>query len=238
MTEDDWDACTDARELLRHLGEGASRRKLRLFACACCGRIEHLLRDREGSRRALEMSERYADGLVSREEMVEAEGWACREAEESDALRATGRAAWAVRAATWVGFAGFLEGARHVEWHAAWDAVTLANAARYEEGYGLRAALREDEGGYYLLRLRDIFGPLPFRAVTSDPAWLRWSGGTVQRLAVSAYEERDFSPERLGVLADALEDAGCADPDVLTHCRTGGVHVKGCWVVDLLLGKE
>jgi hypothetical protein len=197
-----------------------------------------LVGDREGSRRAVEMSKRYVDGLVAREEMIEVESWAYREAEESDNLRATGRAAWAVRAATWVGFAGVLEGAGHVEWHAAWEAVTLAKTARYEEGYGVRASLREDEDGYYLLRLRDIFGPLPFRAVTCNPVWFLWSGGTVQRLAASAYDERDFSPERMGVLADALEDAGCADPDILNHCRRPGVHVKGCWVVDALLGRE
>jgi hypothetical protein len=61
-------------------------------------------------------------------------------------------------------------------------------------------------------------------------------------LAQAAYEERELhsgalDPARLSVLADALEEAGCTGPDILNHCRRPGVHVRGCWVVDLLLGK-
>ena len=66
-------------------------------------------------------------------------------------------------------------------------------------------------------------------------AWLAWNGGTVPRIAQAIYAERAF--DRLPVLADALEDAGCANADVLAHCRSGGEHVRGCWVIDLLLGK-
>ncbi len=82
---------------------------------------------------------------------------------------------------------------------------------------------------------RDIFGN-PFRPVAIDPAWLAWNGGLVRKLAQSVYDERAFG--RLPVLADALEDAGCADADILSHCRSGGPHVWGCWVVDALLGKR
>jgi hypothetical protein len=89
--------------------------------------------------------------------------------------------------------------------------------------------------------VRDIFGN-PFRPVTISSTVLTWHDATVVRLAQTAYEERHM-PEgtldnaRLAVLADALEEAGCQDQDVLGHCRSGGEHVKGCWVVDLLLGK-
>jgi hypothetical protein len=76
----------------------------------------------------------------------------------------------------------------------------------------------------------------PFRPVTGNPAWLAWSGGTTPRLAQAIYDERAFG--RLPVLADALEDAGCADAEILGHCRGPGPHARGCWVVDLLLGKE
>jgi len=82
-------------------------------------------------------------------------------------------------------------------------------------------------------------GPVgnPFRpAPHIDPAWLAGNGGTVPKLARAIYDERAF--DRLPVLADALEDAGCTDADILTHCRSGGEHVRGCWVVDLLLGKD
>jgi len=83
--------------------------------------------------------------------------------------------------------------------------------------------------------LRDIFGN-PFRPVTVNPGWLAWNDGTVPRIAQAIYDERAF--DRMTILADALEDAGCTDQDILGHCRSGGEHVRGCWVVDLLLGKE
>jgi hypothetical protein len=91
--------------------------------------------------------------------------------------------------------------------------------------------------------LRDLFGN-PFRPTpVVDPAWLAWQGGTVRELAQVAYEERrlpegTLDPGRLAVLADALEDAGCADADLLGHLRGPGHHVRGCWAVDLLLGKR
>jgi hypothetical protein len=91
--------------------------------------------------------------------------------------------------------------------------------------------------------LRDLVGPLPFRPVTIEPAWLAWNHGTVRRLAEAAYHERSLpegtlSNGLLAVLADALEEAGCADADLLGHLRGPGPHVLGCWCVDLVLGKE
>jgi hypothetical protein len=80
--------------------------------------------------------------------------------------------------------------------------------------------------------LRDIFGN-PFRPVTLDPTWLT---PTVKALAQAIYEERTFTD--LPVIADALEDAGCANADILDHCRPPGEHVRGCWAVDLVLGKK
>ena len=80
--------------------------------------------------------------------------------------------------------------------------------------------------------LRDIFGPVLFRPVRIAPAWL---SPTVKQLAEVMYESRDFS--RLPILADALEEGGCTNADILTHCRQPGVHVRGCFVVDLLLGR-
>ena len=80
--------------------------------------------------------------------------------------------------------------------------------------------------------LRDIFGN-PFRPVAFSPAWRT---DTTVALAGRMYEERDFSA--MPILADALEDAGCTDPDLLGHLRGSGPHVRGCWVVDLVLGKK
>jgi hypothetical protein len=82
--------------------------------------------------------------------------------------------------------------------------------------------------------LREVVGN-PFRPVALDAAWLRWRGNTPARLAQAIYEEGAF--KRLPVLADALEEAGRTITDVLNHCRQPGEHVRGCWVVDWLLGK-
>jgi hypothetical protein len=65
---------------------------------------------------------------------------------------------------------------------------------------------------------------------------LLWNDRCVVRIAQAIYEERAF--DRLPILADALEDAGCDNADLLSHCRSGGEHVRGCWAVDLLLGKS
>src|SRR5262249_31237748 len=80
--------------------------------------------------------------------------------------------------------------------------------------------------------LWDIFGN-PFRPVSVEPSWLT---STVLAIARQMYESRDFSA--MPILADALQDAGCESEDILSHCRQPGEHVRGCWVVDLVLGKE
>jgi hypothetical protein len=83
--------------------------------------------------------------------------------------------------------------------------------------------------------LRDVVGGL-FRPVTIEPAWLAWGDGVISRLAEGIYQERAFP--RLPILADALEDAGCADAVLLDHLRGAGPHVPGCWALDAVLGKE
>jgi len=83
--------------------------------------------------------------------------------------------------------------------------------------------------------LRDIFGN-PFRTATINPAWLTWNDGTVRKIAQAIYDEKAF--DRMPILADALTDADCDNADLLNHCRREGPHVKGCWVVDLLIGRQ
>jgi hypothetical protein len=83
--------------------------------------------------------------------------------------------------------------------------------------------------------LRDVFGN-PFRPIALDPAWLTWHDGLLVSMARQMCESRDFSD--MPILADALEETGCSNQDILGHCRSGGEHVRGCWVVDLLLGKS
>jgi hypothetical protein len=91
--------------------------------------------------------------------------------------------------------------------------------------------------------LRDVFGN-PYRPnPTRDPGWFQWNHGALPTLAVAAYESRSphlltLDPMSVAVLGDALEDAGCTDAEILDHLRNPGPHVRGCWAVDLLLGKS
>jgi hypothetical protein len=84
--------------------------------------------------------------------------------------------------------------------------------------------------------LRDIFGN-PFRSSPPFPQpVLAWNDSTIKRIAQGIYDERAF--DRLPILADALLDAGCDDEELIRHCRSDGPHVRGCWAVDLILGKS
>jgi hypothetical protein len=198
MTEAEWLACTDPQPMLEFLRGKASDRKLRLFAVACCRRIWHLLTD-DRSRQALQVAERFADGLATDEER---------------------------------------NYFRHLPSSSSADAATRASVARFAESTEAAADLAHAEGGSpdcipqcHLLRC--LFGTLAFRPVILDPAW-RTATGTM--LAQAIYDDRAF--DRMPILADALEDAGCTNQDILAHCRSSGKHVRGCWVVDLLLDKS
>jgi hypothetical protein len=225
MTGQEWLTCADPQKMLQFLLGKVSGRKLRLFAVACCRRIWPLLTD-ERSRQAVETAERYADDVATKEELAAAgqSAWAAKDAAkeaDKDAARA------AARATEFVSY--------QVGWDAAWDAAwdTAREAAR---------AAREAANQSHAALLRDISGNLSGAAFV-DASWLSWNDGTVRRIAQGIYEERRM-PEgtldnaRLAILADALEESGCTDPDILAHCRQPGLHVRGCWVVDLLLGKE
>lgn len=91
------------------------------------------------------------------------------------------------------------------------------------------------ENDAQLALLRDVLGN-PFRPVTLDPIWLSWHEGLLVSMAQRMYDSRDFTD--MPVLADAIEKAGCQDQDILGHCRSGGEHVRGCWVVDAILNKS
>ncbi|AMV25141.1 hypothetical protein VT84_12150 [Gemmata sp. SH-PL17] len=116
-------------------------------------------------------------------------------------------------------------------WRAAYEG-TAGDLKRLLRGSTLEVADNRRALRYQLLTLHDIFGN-PFRPITFLP---EWHSSTAVALASQMYESRDFGA--MPILADALQDAGCDSADVFDHCRGPGPHVRGCWVVDLVLGKE
>src|SRR5205807_1010399 len=120
----------------------------------------------------------------------------------------------------------------HVSRQAAW---VVEEATRLQAWDAAVGALGPGAGRFREFQcdlLRELFGN-PFHPAAVSPHWLSWEGRVVPRLAQAIYDEGDF--ERLPVLGDALEDAGCREESVLAHCRQEGRHVRGCWVVDRLL---
>jgi hypothetical protein len=207
MTEAEWLACTDLVPMLEFLEAEASDRKLRLFGCACCRQVWESLTE-DCFRDAVEVAERFADGKASRKEL------ALAKKTSGAALEGAG-----------------VTGPRYCALGSAWSSTRNPPTAAI---YPLWVFTDEADRKWEIQFLRDIFGN-PFRPVTADPSWLAWNESTVRKIAQAIYEERAF--EQLPVLADALEDAGCDDADLLAHCRGDGPHVRGCWVIDLLLGK-
>jgi hypothetical protein len=213
MTEAEWLAGNNPHANLFELERRhASARKLRLFCCACVRRIWRQLADSEASRRAVEVAELFADERVGWSELVVVE-------KESQAVNGnTPKKRNSQRAAAWCASEEM-------------DAVSVARSVAEGSVQGSRKTHTRERCAQVSL-LRDIFGN-PFRPVTFCP---EWRTDTAVSLARQMYESRDFSA--MPILADALQDAGCEDADILGHCRGPGPHVRGCWVVDLVLGKE
>jgi hypothetical protein len=220
VNEEQWLVCEDPALMAEHCGSQYSNRKRRLYACACVRRLwPHLPEER--SRRAVEVAERYADRLAGKQELTQA----C-----ADALQA---AVMPIDPAS-----------------GSYTAIRFASSAAYcvaRPGTSFKeiaVAVREANtasGGRELLAqarlFRCVFGN-PFRPVALDPRWLT---PEATGLALAAYDERalpagTLDPLRLAVFADALEEAGCSE-QVVAHLREPGPHVRGCWALDLILGK-
>ena len=231
MTESEWLERDEAgyllNALLEHFPERLSERKSRLFACACCRRIWRLL-PLGLAQQAVEMAERYADGKATRMRLNKAKTGFATVFENIPANDYV--TFWATKAASptiTVGLGTDPDWRYGMAWEASWCAAAAAHADSKQ-----KHRRRANEGPYQVALLHDIFGN-PFRPVIVDPAWLTRQ---VVALAQEIYDNRSF--DRLPNLADALEEAGCDNADILAHCRGPGPHVRGCWVVDLLLGKE
>lgn len=220
-----------------------NRRRLRLFACACCRRMWELLR-LDAARRIVELSEAHADGAVSEAEVLAAHDHpdladmeALLRGERGDRTQFSARVIYAIEAAMFLAspdFYSFNGGPSFVVQLTSHLPAGdfLPNPGWYSGGQQLGVMSDEVELAEKAKLLRDIFGN-PFRPVTADPTWL---SSTVVALARGMYDSRDFAA--MPILADALQDAGCDNNDILDHCRGTGPHVRGCWVVDTVLGKE
>jgi hypothetical protein len=223
LTEAYWNACTDPRPMLEWLQSTGklSDRRARLFAVACCREVWYLLRDKR-SQRAVRTSELYADGLVSNERMADVHDAARRAAAE-----------WTDPGAIAVGRRYAAEVASAVSIVSADEAANDASdlAARVSEAEAREPGFWTRKQSQCVL-LRCIVGNR-FRSTPIDPSLLT---APVIDLAHRAYEERDFT--RLPELANALEAAGCQDAELLGHLRSEGPHVRGCWALDLVLGKK
>ncbi len=213
MTEEDWNKSNDVEKLVAFLRRRFGPRKLRLFGCACCRSVWDYFDD-ETVRRGVECAERCADGDVP-----------------ADELKAVTAAVKVVVEATPMKMYLYQAVADLLEWKA--NHTTTLDVARRVGITAHQATGTLETRGAQPGFLHDLFGPLPFRPVPFDSAW---GTSTVIALAHGIYAERAF--DRMPILADALQDAGCDNDDILNHCRTPGVHVHGCWVVDLVFSKE
>ncbi len=224
MTEKEWLECTDPIRMLAFIHDGteawqyqhrATDRKLRLFASACCrycvtaGYKDHFGKAwNKGLTEACEIAEKAADGLVELPDLCTRNGHTYR-----------GLDAWLVHD----------------------DAAIVA-------AQGCTSGTKEEQKHYTKL-LREIIGspaawyewPLNRKEWTVNKQeikaeWLSWEDSTVSRIAEAIYKERDFAS--MPILGDALENAGCEDRKILEHCHGPNTHVLGCWLLDLVLGKE
>lgn len=214
MTEEEWLEGSDASSMLDWLPPTTSNRKLLLFEAACCRRIWQLL-SYEQSQKAVEATENYADKQAGLE-----------------SLRAAKDGAEWVAERTWY---GFMTGSYDAAAAALYLTGKYTDPSLDEYTVDASHSIREknlDTQNHHVDLLRDILGN-PFRCPKMDPAW---HTPKVVTLSQAVYTERAF--DRMPELAIALEEAGCANKDILDHCRGPGPHVRGCWVVDLILGKE
>jgi hypothetical protein len=193
MTEQEWLECADPMRMLEFVQGEASDRQLRLFDIACKRNIRNWLPD---ERKALDVAERFADGMATEQELKSAQ-------------IAAEAAASAVLDLDVADELGYLD-------------TALVDLVDLNPSFNADA-------------LRDIIGD-PFHPVVINSAWLAWNDRTVPGIAQTIYEERAF--DRMPILADALEDAGCNEQALLEHLRGPGPHCRGCWALDLVLGKE
>jgi hypothetical protein len=216
MTEADWLAASDISKMLWSLQEEKRwDRKMRLLAVGYC-RIDGRLMGNETNRNAVEVAEKFADGQTNREE-----------------LEITWEAA---RDLSYDSAPGCLDADTARLAAAAATPVPMRSGTIYCLGWEAAASVARHvskDDAVFIALLRDVVGPLPFRSFAQN---LFTQPSAAASLAVEIYNERAF--DRMPELADALEETECLNADILAHCRQSGPHARGCWVVDLILGRQ
>jgi hypothetical protein len=215
MTEHEWLHCTNPAALLMHVRTVGNERKLRLFGCGCGRSVWEMFIDQR-SREAIEVSERFADGNAAESELDAAISVSSHASDEleNNCLSSLPKEELQLAERYW--------NAAELAWKAAVGTFEIFETAQIALGFSVNV----------ITIIRCVFGN-PFRPVIFDRRWLT---STVVNLATAIYAERAF--DRMPILADALQDAGCDDAEILTHCQGETVHVKGCWALDLFLAKS
>jgi hypothetical protein len=226
MTDVEWCACIEPETMWKALKwrQRTSERKHRLFAVACCRRLWPLLTD-DRSRHAVEIAERFADGKAGKAQLGIARDAGRRAHQETMAVGLAGNLP-ALAAAFHV--------ARSKAAQCAMDAITFCSLA---------VPSQTVERGHQAALLRDIFGPSPFISQPPlPPSLLQWKNGLVVKLARAAYDDRllpsgELRPDRLGILSDALEEAGAGE-DQVALCRQPRPRARGWHLLDLILQRR
>ncbi len=219
MTEAEWLTCEAPSAMLNAL-HAVNERKLRLFGVACCRDWDAF--EDAGLRRALDFAETLADGKAGERERTEMEGviWEVIDWNTIYPHGGSGHDPILSLVKPRYGIADAGCAAERVTEHA-----EFYDSNSFD---GIGAEIQYEQSNL----LREIFGN-PFRRVAFDPAWRT---SDVMLLAQGIYAEKAF--DRLPILADALQDAGCDSDELLAHLRdTSLAHVRGCWALDLVLGK-
>lgn len=255
MIEAGWLACRDYKQMLAQLRRlyranvllalfrrketVVSGRKLRLLACAYCRDFFHLYAN-DRIRHIVDLAEQYADGRLAKRDlaafvdsMIQTERVLSRwkkvrgsfVIEEDDPLEEAHEHATTTwdETAVWTASPNVFESLHEITWIHALE----YSAIHAEAG----VTVTHVPGLYSCNLIREIF-PNPYRPVELSPSNLH-SDKTIASIARCIYEERQFND--LPILADALEEAGCTDQRILSHCRLPAKHFRGCWVVDLVL---
>jgi hypothetical protein len=210
MTEEEWFTATGLDYVVLGAASCLVQRRVRLLCCAFAHSVSRFALDVR-TQTALELADRYAEGAVS-----DAERKAARKTIQELRLSLAPRSSRRANAVVYYALGKRASTDLSAAAAMAWEAVYNDPNER----------LRQVE------IVRDVVGN-PFRPVAFAP---EWRTDTAIAIARGMYESRDFSP--MPILADALQDAGCENAEVLNHCRDAEqVHVRGCWVVDLVLSK-